>query len=45
MPSETSIALSLATKKRLESVKIHYRETMDDVLNRLIDKYDEHKNE
>lgn len=41
MPSETSIAVSLETKKRLEDIKVHPRETMDDLLNRLLQIYDE----
>ena len=36
MPSETSIALSVETKKKLEDIKVHPRETMDDLLNRLL---------
>jgi hypothetical protein len=38
--TDTSIAISTQTKKRLEFIKIHPRETFEDVLIRLLDQLD-----
>ena len=43
MPTDKTIPLTEDTKKRLISMKIHPRETFDDILNRLIDEYGKHK--
>lgn len=40
MATETSIGIRKATKERLEFVKIHPRETFDDVITRLLDTHD-----
>ena len=41
MPTDKTIPLTEGTKKRLISIKIHPRETFDDILNRLMDSYKE----
>jgi hypothetical protein len=38
--TDTSIAIRSETKKRLEFIKIHPRETFDDIINRLIDSFE-----
>ena len=45
MPSETSIALSLETKQKLENIKVHPRETMDDIIIRLLDLHNKQEKE
>lgn len=35
-----TLNVTLTTKIRLESVKVHGRETADDIINRLIDNYE-----
>lgn len=37
MATSTTIKLGTATKARLDGIKIHPRETYDDVINRLVD--------
>lgn len=36
----TTIRIKIKTKKRLESLKRHKKETMDEVINRLIDEWE-----
>lgn len=43
MVTNTTIAINSETKKRLENIKIHPRETFDDVLMRLLDLYSKRK--
>jgi len=38
--TDKTIPLTEDTKKRLISIKIHPRETFDDILNRMIDHYE-----
>lgn len=45
MPTNTSIAITTNTKEKLMELKVHPRETFDDLINRLIDTYSEAKNE
>jgi hypothetical protein len=40
MPAETSIGIRKTTKDRLEFIKVHPRETFDDIITRLLDLYD-----
>ena len=40
MPTNKTIPLTEGTKKRLISMKIHPRETFDDILNRLMGHYE-----
>jgi predicted DNA-binding protein len=35
----TTVKMSIETKKRLDSLKIHPRETYDDVIKRLIEEH------
>jgi hypothetical protein len=37
------IKVSEETKRKLDELKIHYRETYDDVVRRLIEFYEAHK--
>lgn len=37
MPAETSIGIRKITKERLEFIKVHPRETFDDIITRLLD--------
>jgi predicted DNA-binding protein len=36
----TSLRLTRETRKRLEAVKVHKREVLDDVIGRLLDAYE-----
>ena len=38
MVTDTSIAISTETKKRLEAIKVHPRETYEDIILRLLNK-------
>ena len=40
MRDDTTIAIMKSTRQKLEDLKIHERETFDDLLNRFIDKID-----
>jgi len=39
MSSETTIGIQKSTRQNLEKLKIHERETCDDVVNRLITEF------
>ena len=41
MVTDTTLAVSSETKKRLEFAKHYPRETFDDIINRLLDMYDD----
>lgn len=43
MPAETSIGIQRKTKDDLEKIKIHHRETFDDIINRLLELHEKHK--
>lgn len=43
MPAETSIGIQKKTKADLEKIKIHPRETFDDIINRLLELHGLHK--
>jgi predicted CopG family antitoxin len=40
MPDNTSITIRTDTRERLEQMKIHRRESMNDVVERLLDEHD-----
>lgn len=43
MVTDATIALNSETKKRLEFIKVHPRETFDDVIKRLLDFYEKNQ--
>jgi hypothetical protein len=43
MPAETSIGIQKKTKADLEKIKVHPRETFDDIINRLLELHELHK--
>ena len=45
MVADKPIKISGATKKGLDNLKIHPRETYDDIISRLIEKDEKQKNE
>ena len=43
MPATKTIKISEEIKMKLDEIKIHPRETYDDVIRRLVDFYEKHK--
>ena len=42
MPANKTIVITDVTKERLEQSKIHPRETMDDIINRILNIYEKY---
>jgi len=43
MPATKTIKISEEIKTKLDEIKIHPRETYDDIIRRLVDFYEKHK--